>query len=116
MTATGGMGNRAMSQTFTRLPGRAPPIENVLGKIREGQHKQLKVLKAQLKKKDRNQVQIALTQFKAKKAEEFAKDQIEERVYRIKERTELQNAKVAKRKALIEAQKEAERRKLYVKE
>ena len=111
-----GMGNRAMSQTFTRLPGRAPPIEHVLGKIKEGQVKQLKVLKAHLKKKDRNQVTMALTNFKAKKAEEVAKEMIEDRIYRIKERNEWKNEKVAKRKAIIEAQKEAERKKLAEKE
>ena len=48
-------GNRAMSQTFTKLPqGRVPPLDKVLSKIKEGQRKQLKVLRAQLQKKDRN--------------------------------------------------------------
>ena len=44
-----------MSQTFTKLPqGRVPPLDKVLSKIKEGQRKQLKVLRAQLQKKDRN--------------------------------------------------------------
>ena len=44
-----------MSQTFSKIPaGRIPPLDKVLMKIKDGQRKQLKVLKAQLQKKDRN--------------------------------------------------------------
>ena len=47
--------NAMMSQTCAKLPGqRVPQLDHVLGKIKEGQRKQLKVLKANLVKKDRN--------------------------------------------------------------
>ena len=47
--------NAVMSQTFAKLPGsRVPPLEMVLNKIRGNQQKSLKVLKANLAKKDRN--------------------------------------------------------------
>ena len=59
--------NRAMSQTFTKLPGcKIPQVDQVIDKIRESQRKQLKVLKAHLVKKDKNQVTLAMGQFKAK--------------------------------------------------
>ena len=96
-----------MSQTYSKVPSqRIPPLEQSLGKIRDSQQKQLKVLKAHLLKKDRSQVQLALRQFKEQRASETAKDLLEEKIYRIKELNEYKVAKVAQRKAVIEAQKE----------
>ena len=93
-----------MSQTFSKLPGqRIPPLEHSLSKIKDSQQKQLKVLKAHLLKKNRSQVQLALRQFKEQRASETAKDLLEEKIYRIKELNEYKVAKVAQRKAVIEA-------------
>ena len=70
---------------------------------KDSQQKQLKVLKAHLLKKNRSQVQLALRQFKEQRASETAKDLLEEKIYRIKELNEYKVAKVAQRKAVIEA-------------
>ena len=56
-------------------------------------------------KKDRNEVTLAMFNFKAKKAEETAKEMLDLKVYNIKERNEIQAEKVAKRKAVLDAQK-----------
>ena len=47
---------------------------------------------------------MAMFNFKAKKAEETAKEMLENKVYNIKERNEWQAEKVAKRKAILDAQ------------
>ena len=69
----------------------------------------MKVLKANLKKKDRNQVTMAVRTFKEKKAEETAKEILEDKIFSIKERNDNKVAKVAQRKAIIDAQKEQKR-------
>ena len=100
-----------MSQTYTKLPGqRVPQLDHVLDKIKDGQRKQMKVLKANLIKKDRNQVTLALRTFKEKKAEDTAKELLEEKMQVIREKNEDKALKVAQRKALIEAQKEKKRK------
>lgn len=55
-------------------------------------------------KKDRNEVTLAMFNFKAKKAEETAKEMLDQKVLSIKERNEWQAEKVAQRKAVLEAQ------------
>ena len=66
----------------------------------------MKVLKANLIKKDRNQVTLAVRTFKEKKAEVTAKELLDEKIQTIKEKNEIKNAKVAQRRAILEAQKE----------
>ena len=66
----------------------------------------MKVLKANLKKKDRNQVTMAVRTFKEKKAGDTAKELLDEKIYKIKEKNENKVAKVAQRKAIIEAEKQ----------
>lgn len=109
--------NRAMSQTFTNLPGgRVYKLDRVIDKIKDSQRKQIKVLAAQLEKKNRNQVTMAMTQFKMKKADLFVKEKIKERVEEQKWRNEKKSEKVASRKALLEHEKEKKRLELYEKE
>lgn len=106
-----------MSQTFSKLPaGRVPPLDKVLGKIKESQRKQLKVLKAQLEKKDRNSIMEAVRTFKEKKAEETAKELQEDKVQRLKDRNDVKFEKVAKQKAMIDAAKQRKCSQLYQKE
>lgn len=69
----------------------------------------MKVLKANLIKKDRNQVTMAVRTFKEKKAEDTAKELLDEKIQSIKEKNENKVEKVAQRKAVIEAQKEKKR-------
>ena len=70
-----------MSQTCTKLPGqRVPQHDQVISKIKESQRKQMKVLKANLVKKDRNQVNLAVRTFKEKKAEDTAKELLAEKI------------------------------------
>jgi len=59
----------------------------------------MKVLKANLVKKDRNQVTLAMRTYKEKKAEETAKELLEEKILTIKEKNEIKVNKVAQRKA-----------------
>ena len=54
--------------------------------------------------------------FKAKKAEETAKEMLENKVYNIKERNEWQAEKVAKRKAILDAQQLKKQKELHEKE
>ena len=63
----------------------------------------MKVLKANLIKKDRNQVTMAVRTYKEKKAEVTAKDMLEEKILSIKEKNDNKVAKVAQRKAVLEA-------------
>ena len=59
---------------------------------------------------------LAVRHFKEKKAEEVAKEMLEDKILRIKERNELKVAKVAQRKAKIESEKERKRLMLLEKE
>ena len=52
-------------------------LDRVLNKIKDSQRKQLKVIQANLVKKDRNEVTLAMFNFKAKKAEETAKEMLD---------------------------------------
>jgi hypothetical protein len=61
------------------------------------------VLKANLTKKDRNQVTMAVRTFKEKKSSQVAKEILEEKIYNLKDKHERQMEKVAQRKAIIEA-------------
>jgi hypothetical protein len=61
------------------------------------------VLKANLTKKDRNQVTMAVRTFKEKKSSQVAKEILEEKIYNLKDKHERQMEKVAQRKAVIEA-------------
>ena len=76
----------------------------------------MKVLKANLIKKDRNQVTLALRSFKEKKAEDTVKERLDEKIQSIKETNEAKAAKVAQRKATLEAEKEKKRKELAEKE
>ena len=55
----------------------------------------MKVLRANLVKKDRNQVTLAVRTFKEKKAEDTAKELLDEKIQTIKEKNENRNARVA---------------------
>ena len=59
---------------------------------------------------------MAMFNFKAKKAEETAKEMLENKVYNIKERNEWQAEKVAKRKAILDAQQLKKQKELHEKE
>lgn len=61
------------------------------------------MLKANLTKKDRNQVTMAVRTFKEKKSSQVAKEILEEKIYNLKDKHERQMEKVAQRKAIIEA-------------
>lgn len=61
------------------------------------------MLKANLTKKDRNQVTMAVRTFKEKKSSQVAKEILEEKIYNLKDKHERQMEKVAQRKAVIEA-------------
>jgi hypothetical protein len=88
------------------MPGiRVPQLDQVLDKIRDSQQKQMKVIKANLTKKDRNSVTLAVRTFKEKKASEVAKEMLEDKIYKIKDKNDRQIAKVAERKIVIEALK-----------
>ena len=76
----------------------------------------MKVLRANLVKKDRNQVTLAVRTFKERKAEDTAKELLDEKIQTIKEKNENRNARVAQRRAVLEAQKEKKRRELAEKE
>lgn len=76
--ASSGVGGHASTQNLDR----------VLSKIKDSQRKQIKVIQANLAKKDRNEVTMAMFNFKAKKAEETAKEMLENKVYNIKDRNE----------------------------
>ena len=85
--------NRQMSQTVIASSGvgghaSTQNLDRVLSKIKDSQRKQIKVIQANLAKKDRNEVTMAMFNFKAKKAEETAKEMLENKVYNIKERNE----------------------------
>ena len=80
-------------------------LDHVLNKIKDSQRKQIKVIQAQMAKKDRNEVTLAMFNYKAKLAEEKVQERLDQKVYDIKERNELQAEKVAKRKAILEAEK-----------
>ena len=113
--------NRQLSQTVIASSGvgghaSSQNLDRVLGKIKDTQRKQIKVIQARLAKKDRNEVTNAMFNFKAKKAEETAKDMLENKVYNIKERNEWQAEKVAKRKAVLEAEKLKKQKELHEKE
>lgn len=106
-----------MSQTFARLPGsRVPQLDLVLNKINDNRQKQLKVLKANLAKKDRNQVITAIRQFKDKKYSLEAKQNLEDYFAVVKWKNEKKAAGVAQRKAVIEAINEKKRNRLSEKE
>ena len=113
--------NRHLSQTVIASNGvgghqSTQNLDRVLSKIKDSQRKQIKVIQANLAKKDRNEVTMAMFNFKAKKAEETAKEMLENKVYNIKERNEWQAEKVAKRKAMLEAEKLKKQRELHKKE
>lgn len=93
-----------------------PQLEQVLDKIKESQRKQMKVLKANLVQKDRNQVTLAMREFKEKKAEETAKELLEDKILTIKEKNENKASKVALRKAALEAEDKRKRKQLAEKE
>ena len=56
---------------------------------------------------------MAMTSFKTRKASETAKELLEEKICKIKEKNETKVAKVAERKAKIEAEKAFKAKVLY---
>lgn len=61
------------------------------------------VLKKSLEKQDRSQVTLAVRNFKEKKAEEVAKEKLDDKIWQIKDKNERQMEKVSQRKVVIEA-------------
>lgn len=104
-----------MSMTLTKLH-RLPRLDQALTKIDESHRKRLKVLRASMQKRDRNEVKMALRQHREQKALETAKELLEDRVYELKYKNEEKSSKVHQKKLKLELKDEKRRRELKLRE